>query len=310
MDDMTTGTSIDNTAPAQLDARSHRRDGRPERLLAWVLYGFPLWWVLGLSHFIFIIMAAPMMWTLLRRRPVLAFSGFGWWLLFMAWVAASASMIYLQAPGTRRQSGLNPLVAYGYDAGWYLAITVVALYVLNSTERELPRLRVIRMLGFMFCVTVAGGIAGLLLPGLEFPSALEYVLPESFTSNGFVYNLVHLRLSLSTSFLGYEQARITAPFAYPNAWGNNFGLYLPFFIVAWMGKDAGWRRAIAPFILLAAVAPVVLALNRGLWLGLLLVGAYWLIRLLLQRNVRAIAVSSTIAVLGVMILVLSPLGQT
>jgi hypothetical protein len=123
---MTTGTSIDNAAPAHLDARSHRRDGRPERLLAWVFYGFPLWWVLGLSHFIFIIMAAPMMWTLLRRRPVLAFSGFGWWLLFMAWVAASASMIYLQAPGTRRQSGLNPFVAYGYDAAWYLAITVVA----------------------------------------------------------------------------------------------------------------------------------------------------------------------------------------
>jgi hypothetical protein len=152
------------------------------------------------------------------------------------------------------------------------------------------------MLGFMFCVTVAGGIAGLLLPGVELPSALEYVLPESFTSNGFVYNLVHLRLSLSTSFLGYEQARITAPFAYPNAWGTISACTFPSSsLLGWARMPVGGERS-RPFILLAAVAPVVLALNRGLWLGLLLVGAYWLIRLLLQRNVRAIAVSSTIAV--------------
>ena len=36
--------------------------------------------------------------------------------------------------------------------------------------------------------------------------------------------------------------RPSAPFAYSNIWGLNFACFLPFFLVSWWGKDAGWRR--------------------------------------------------------------------
>ena len=67
--------------------------------------------------------------------------------------------------------------------------------------------------------------------------------------------LFHPRVALASEFLGYSQPRVTAPFSYPNTWGNAFGLMIPFFIVAWFGKTAGWRRWVGPFILLASVDP-------------------------------------------------------
>ena len=80
--------------------------------------------------------------------------------------------------------------------------------------------------------------------------------------------LVHPSLSSTSDFLGYEQPRPTAPFPYSNAWGNNIALYLPFFVLAWFGRDAGWRRKVAPIVLVAAIFPITYSLNRGLWISL------------------------------------------
>ena len=80
--------------------------------------------------------------------------------------------------------------------------------------------------------------------------------------------LFHPRVALASEFLGYTQPRVTAPYSYPNTWGNAYGLLLPFFLFTWFGRAAGWRRYVAPLILLVSFIPVVYSLNRGLWLGL------------------------------------------
>ena len=102
-------------------------------------------------------------------------------------------------------------------------------------------LRIVRLLGWMFVVTTGFGVLAVLAPTLEFKSPMEMLLPDQLASTNFVRTLVHPSLSSSSDFLGYVQPRPTAPFPYSNAWGNNLALYLPFFILGWFGRDAGWR---------------------------------------------------------------------
>ena len=269
---------------------------------------FPLWWLLGVSHFVFIVLAIPMAMELLRRRPVFTPHGFGWWLTFLVWAAAGIFVLWAEAPGTVPGGSLARLIPFAYRGLWFLAITVVLLYVMNLSEQEMSSRRIYRLLGYMFLVTLVGGFAGILFPSLQFPSALE--LAANFPKTGFVYALIHPTLSEPSEFLGYVQARPTAPFAYANAWGNNFGMFLPFFLLAWLGKDAGWRRRLAPLVLLLALVPVAYSLNRGLWLGLGLGGLIGLVKLATMGKLKT--VMAAVAALGLAgaMFVVSPLYDT
>ncbi|MBA2532657.1 MAG: hypothetical protein H0V23_11235 [Nocardioidaceae bacterium] len=269
---------------------------------------FPLWWLLGISHFVFILLAIPMAMELLRRRPVFTPHGFGWWLTFLVWAAAGIFVLWAEAPGTVQGGSLARMIPFAYRGLWFLAITVVLLYVMNLSEQEMPSRRIYRLLAYMFLVTLVGGFAGILLPTLQFPSALELV--ANFPKTGFVYALIHPTLSEPSDFLGYVQSRPTAPFAYANAWGNNFGMFLPFFLLAWLGKDAGWRRRIAPLVLALALVPIAYSLNRGLWLGLGLGGLIFLVRLATLGKLKTVmAAAGALGVVGGMFAV-SPLYDT
>jgi hypothetical protein len=280
---------------------------------AWPLqlffYGYPLWWVLGLSNLIHIVIVVPMVWYLIKHRDLRVPRGFGFYLLFLAWAALGVFMLYVRPPGTEAKSGLGPLVGFGFRSLWYLVVTVACLYVLNFSRTRLSAVRLSRMLAFLFLVTVAGGYLGLLFPRLDFPSALELVLPSGFTNDPFMNALFHPRVSQTTEFLGFEQTRVTAPYPYPNSWGNAFGVLVPFFIYAWFGKDAGWRRMLAPIAVVLAAVPAVYSLNRGLWLGLAISAAWIVLRKLLTGDMRALVVTG-LSVAGLLIaLLLTPLGN-
>jgi hypothetical protein len=117
-------------------------------------------------------------------------------------------------------------------------------------------------------------------------------------------------LSSSSDFLGYVQPRPTAPFPYSNAWGNNLALYLPFFVLAWFGRDAGWRRKVGPLVLVAAVFPITFSLNRGLWISLALAAVYAAVRLAVNGRGRALQVLVAAALVGGIVFVSSPLYDT
>lgn len=275
-----------------------------------VLYaGFPLWWALGLAQLVFFAMSAAMAVILWRRGGVRVPRGFGLWLLFLVWVLLGATMVTAQAPGTVPGGGLGRLVGFAVWAGWYANITVVLLYVVN-TARELPSLRVVRLLAWMFVVTAAFGVLAVLAPSLEFRSPVELLLPRGLASNNWIRTLVHPSLSSSSDFLGYVQPRPTAPFPYSNAWGNNLAMYLPFFVLACCGRDAGWRRKAGPFVLLAAVFPITFSLNRGLWLGLGVAATYAAVRLALNGRTRALQALVALVAVGGAVFVSSPLYDT
>src|SRR4051794_36078219 len=148
----------------------------------------------------FLVMAVPMALTLLRR-PIRAPRGFAIWLLFLVWVVASVLVLWTDAPGIVAVHGPSRMFIFSYRMLWYFAITVVLLYVGNMTEEELPARDVVRMLGFMFVLIVAGGLIAMADPHLQFHSLAEYVLPHGVRSNAFIQQIIHPRVAEVQSFL-------------------------------------------------------------------------------------------------------------
>lgn len=283
---------------------------RPGWPLTFLFVPFPLWWALGVSHFVFVVLSGFMAYELYRRRRVVVPHGFALWLIFLVWMSAGALLVWAHAPATVDVGGLTRIVGFGYRAAWYVAATVVMLYVLNLSEKELSSRRVARLLGYMFVVTVVFGLSAVAFPRLEFPSALEIVLPGDLGGAPWIQALIHPSLAEQSEFLGFTQPRPTAPFAYANSWGNNLALYLPFFIVAWFGRDAGWRRTAGPFLLAASAVPIVMSLNRGLWLGLAVGALYVAVRLAWNGRIWAIQAILVAGLVGGVVFVSTPLYDT
>ncbi len=298
-----TGHSTQGSVPAP--ASGWLRPGWP--LTALYVF-FPLWWVLGLSHFIFLIFAVPMAWELTRRRPVFAPTGFGLWLLFLVVVAAGSLLLWIVPPGTVPAHGAGKLIAWSYHFAWYAAITIVALYIVNMPERELPTDKVMRLLGLMFVYTALGGLAGVLFPSADFPSLLELVI--HVPSDNFLSFLLHPWVNTPSDFLGYDQPRPAAPFSYANDWGNNLGLFLPFFWGSWLRRDAGWRRPVGIVVLVASFVPIAYSLNRGLWAGLIAAVVLVALRLAALGRVRVLQVTVALLMVGAVAFVASPLYDT
>lgn len=293
------------TPPGLVRGRYWLRPGWP---LSVLFLGFPLWWVVGLSTYIFIIMAVPMAAHLLRRGAVAVPRGFGLWLLFLVWMAGGVFVLGADAPGAvTGDFGPARLMVFGYRAAWYLAVTIVLLYVGNLREDELPSPRAGRLLGFMFVVVAAGGMLGVLFPHLEFRSLMEIVLPAPLANEEYVRQAIHPATAEIQGFLGYENARPIAPFAYANSWGANYALYLPFFVLTWLTRGNGWRRILGPVVLLLSLWPVIHSLNRGLWLGLALVAAYLVARLAAQGRLWALQALTVGVVAAALIFAASPL---
>jgi len=286
--------------------QSHRRFGTGWPLTV-LFVGFPLWWVLGLSDFIFLIVAVPMVWSLAHRSRLVTPRGFGWWLAFLAVVLLSASMLTAEAPFSLRGDLGGSLLTYGFRLAWYVAVTIAFLYVGNASERELPTLRVMRLLGWMFVVTAFGGLLGVLMPNLEFRSLMEVVLPRGLAQNPFMHSLIHPATADIQDVLGFDQARPRAPFAFANTWGANLSFFLPFFLYSWFRKGSGWRRIAGWPVLGIAAVPVVYSLNRALW-GVLVLGTlYAVVQVVRLHGVRAVRWLIPVAVLAIVALAMSPL---
>lgn len=282
--------------------------------LSLLLLGFPLWWILGLSAILPILIAVPLTLQLLRKKNVMVPKGFGWWMLFLLWVVASMFLLWANAPSAVPGGGLSRILVFGYRLGWYVSCTVVLLWIINSKKSTLSDSRVIRLLGWMFVITIAGGLLGMIVPRFEVTSLLEAVLPRSLSSNSFVKSIVHPAAANLTTFLGRDEYRPIAPFAFANSWGSNLSMYLPFFILGWFSTDAGWRRFVGPLVLVLAIPPIVYSMNRGLWaslgLGVAFLVGYLLIRGPRKHKLRIVVAVVSIITVGSIAFAMSPLAGT
>jgi hypothetical protein len=301
------------TGPAHA-AATRRLTPLPAWPLAGVLAFYPLWWALGLGVLIFPLVAVPMLVLLLRRRaagrPLLLPPGFAWWLLFLVAVVVSIAALGADPPGTVAETAGARMLAVVYRLMLYLSLTVLLLYAGNLTERELPRARLVKLLGWLFVVTVLGGLLGMVAGRFEFTSPVEWLLPPGVRNKGFVQSLVHPYAAQIMDLVGSEQPRPAAPWGYTNTWGNNFCLLMGWLVVAARNSRHLGVKLFALLCLGVSIAPAVSSLNRGLWIGIGVVvlyvaarfvqmGRLWVIgAVLLAAGALAVALSAT------------PLGET
>lgn len=288
------------------------RPGTPKSVYALVTFFlcYPLWWLLGLGQLGFFILTVPFAIHLLKQRRIAAPKGFALWLLFLAISVASVTTIWSSVPGLTPPGGAERLVTYGFWFAWFVTATVFLLYIGNVSEEALPTSRVIDLMAWLFLITVAGGYAGQFLWQIDFPSALEAVLPRSVARIGLVEIMIHPGLAQVQQIIGFETPRPKAPWTYANAWGANYGLLLPFFVLAFTRRSAPRsRKLLAVPLLLIAVPPVLFSLNRGLWLGLVVVSCYVALRLALQRRFLALALLTGLGILAGLLVMQTPLGD-
>ncbi|MFG1703843.1 hypothetical protein ACFLIM_11680 [Nonomuraea sp. M3C6] len=243
-----------------------------------LLVGYPLWWALGFGGLSVIVLAVPMGVLLWRRRPIQVPRGFGLWALLLAGYLVSALMLAETPPGTYGELGPGRVVGYGMRLALYAAVLVMVLYLGNLTERELPQLRLVRMLGVLFVTTVAGGLLGVLLPEFSFTSPVELLLPGWAGENAFVQNLIHPTAAQTQKVLGFSLPRPEAPFEWANAWGSNVSVLLVWFVVGWWVHGGQRQKLFVAGLIGLAAVPIVYSLNRGLWIGLGLAVLYVIVR--------------------------------
>ncbi len=314
-----------STAAAPSDAVVRRPPARPSRPrvrtrrrrrrlpVAWplaaLLLGYPLWWAMGIAPLVWTIFAIPMAVQLYRRRPVRLPPMFWVWGLFLALVAISVLMLDVTAPDTIAVSSAGGnYVAYAIRFANYLSCTVILVYIGNLSERELPRLRLIRWLSTVFVVTVVGGLAGTVFPHFGYDSPIKPLVPASLQGIDFVQQFTRIATAQTQFNLGTP--RPSAPFEFANAWGNNYSMLLPWFVIGWIVVAKSWRRAVAVAVLVVSVVPVVHSQNRGVWLGLALGLGYVGLRLALQRQFGVlIGLGLGAGIVGVLVLT-TPLQDT
>jgi hypothetical protein len=273
-----------------------RRSGLPEGWPVLLLFcGFPLWWILGLSALIWIVLAVPMLGWMLARGRMRMPKGFGLWLAFLFWMLLSAT----QLEETRRW------YAYSYRAVLYLSMTVMFLYVYNLPRAAVPARRIILALMFFWATVICFGFAALAEPGFRTSTPALALLPESIATTSFAQDLFGAKLAQVQTFIGYALPRPSAPFTYTNEWGGAVGLLTPMALAAIGLFRTYLPRNLVRLLLVASLVPIVVSSNRGLWVGLGAGLVYAALRVALRGNARAL-----VAIVGFLALVVALVAFT
>lgn len=274
-----------------------RPDGRPELFRpGWIVVATftlqPLWWLLGFAGFVWSIAFIPLWtWILLRRR-VAWLPTLNLFVIYIGW--ALLTVIRLDRP-TR---GLS--FAFRYTA--YLTALGLALYVFN--ERRVTRSQFIRWVSWFWVAATVGGYLGLVMPNTTIRTTLASVLlPGSITSNEFVADLVRPGFAQVQTFLGFPVPRPKTLFPFTNEWGGNVGLLTPFFVASFVYSPVKRERTFGMVMLVVALPPIIMSLNRGLWISLVLIAAVVAYRSFLQgRTAPLRAMVAAIIVVAVLVI--------
>jgi hypothetical protein len=239
------------------------------------------------------------------RRPP---PGLAWWALFLAAIVVSTAALGADPAGTVAEHASARLAAVLYRFSLYASLTVLLVYAGNLTEAELPRRRLVRLLGWLFVVTVLGGLLGLVAGRFQFTSPVEWLLPPGLRSKGFVQSMVHPYAAQIMDLVGGDKPRPAAPWGYTNTWGNNFCLLMVWLVVAAWGARRRGAKASALLCLAVSVVPAVVSLNRGLWIGIGVVVLYVAGRYVLMGRIWIIGAVALAGAGLVVALVATPLG--
>ncbi|HEV3365157.1 MAG TPA: O-antigen ligase family protein [Acidimicrobiia bacterium] len=295
-----------STTAAALQPPVTRVRAKTARLpYGWPLYAafglFPLWYVTGFGALMWFFLAIPMTFHLVARSSVRIPKGFGLFMLFFIWMAAT--IIQLQG------SGMDRIFGFLYRAGLYYSAAVWCLYIYNAPKRLLPTRTILKAITFMWIVVVAGGWLGIASPTMEFTTLAEKVIPRNLQNNDLVYTLIHPKVAEVQTFLGYEVPRPQAPFDFANNWGANFALMLPFVCAFWGQLRTLTRRNVLRLVAVGSLVPVVFSLNRTLWLALIVILVYGGARFAVRGRRGSFQAICAVAIVAYVLFNFGPTGK-
>jgi hypothetical protein len=267
--------------------------------LAVLFVAFPIWWLVGVSSFIWPIVAAPAAVAMVRRLRLRAPVPIVIWFAFLSWVLLSGLQLH----------GGEKITTFIYRYSLYAAAAILFLYVYNLPRASRLDGQVLRALTVFWAVVIVGGYAGILLRTATFTPPLEHLIPHHLSQKPFVQELVQPVFAEITNFLGYPAARPAAPFTYTNEWGGNIAVLTLVAFAAAAVAGRGLRRRVIIVLLIASLVPMVVSLNRGMFLSLGVGIAYVAVRLAFRGRAGALASVLAIIAAGVILIVLTPLGH-
>jgi O-antigen ligase len=265
-------------------------------LLVGIVATFPALWLLGVFRFVWPVVAFFFLLALIRQGNVSFPRGFGLWLLLIAWAPLSALHVH----------GSRLLLLHQLSA--LAAATVLFLYIFNSSHRTLPDSAIIDALTLFWAMLIVTGVIAMLFPSISFHSPFERLLPGSLVAHPYIHDLVHVRFAQVQSFLGYPVGRPSPFYTFTNAWGGGVALLTPIAFAALSQTQSFVRRRILWTLLAVSVIPIIVSLNRGVWLALTLAMAYAALRFALAQRLNALAALVAAASVLLVLFFLTPLG--
>jgi len=212
-----------------------------------------------------------------------------------------------------RVSGVSMIPLFVYR--WMLWASALAcmVWLANDLSARVSSARVVRLLAALWIVLVAFGYLAMMFPSVQVPSFVQSLLVRQLghplPQPSFLYDLTIIRFAELQEFVGHAVPRPAAPMAYTNGWGSTIGLLTPFFAVSWLGSPGRLRRNVGVCLALAALVPMIVSTNRGLWVSLAVALLYYGVRRAVAGDARVL-ISVVLAGLFVVIVTLAtPLSQ-
>ena len=189
-------------------------------------------------------------------------------------------------------------------------MTIMMLYVGNASRRRISQKSVMAAMSTLAVECIGLGALAVVFPRFSFHSPFANLLPAGLVQSDAGGETGVLRLSQVQDVLGYAAPRPAAPFVYTNTWGNALSLLVVWFVVLYVIGGSRRTKVVSLVVLGISLVPIIYSLDRGLWIGLLLSGAYVLFRLALRGRVALVATFALLAGIVGAVVLLSPLSNT
>ena len=294
-------------AGGAVHATADRTLHAPRRSLRPTLAGWPIWamtaamplaYVVGVHGFVWCIPAVVFGARILSDRTVRFPRSSLPLVLFLGWALLSLVML----------DGGSGYLLYGYRWLLFAGALATLVWLVNVPEERVSSDQVVDWLAWLWIALVAFGYLGILFPNFDTKSPFQIALGP-VGNIGFVNELARWRFAETQGFLGFPLPRPAAPFGGTNGWGSAMGVLTPFFIRSWIAEADRRRRRRGILIGLAALYPVIVSVNRGLWVSLAVALVYFAARKALRGRFGPFLVLLGTLLTVAVLLVATPVGD-
>ncbi len=267
--------------------------------LALLTFWMPVTYFLGFSALVWILPAFVFGIPMVMRRSLRVPGMIVPFLALVAWIPLSAIKL----------SGLNSMPVFMYRYLIWVATVAVFVWLCNTSTKKVKTERIVDMLAFLWIVLVGFGFLAIVFSHLAIPSPTQMALPASLRSNSFIYDLTVIRFAELQTFATGAVPRPAAPLPATNGWGSTLGLLLPFFIMSYLNSPSAKRRLAGWLIAAAAVVPIAVSTNRGLWLSIGVALVYYAGRRMLRGDARPMLAVGILGALALTLVLFTPLDS-